>query len=130
MACVKQNTDVSFSSDANFCSECGSILPLPGEENYIHCRICSHKYVMSNAKSSEIHSSKVYNEERIALARSMELKNFEKEIEQSGPVTKRKCSNCGNDKMTYITRQTRSTDEGQTVFFTCTKCKFKETEYS
>ncbi len=121
---------IVFSSDPNFCTECGSILALPGEENYIHCKICSHKHFLSNSKSTEIHSSKFYNEERISLAKSMELKNFEKEIEQSGPVTKRKCSNCGHDKMTYITRQTRSTDEGQTVFFTCVKCKFKETEYS
>ncbi len=120
----------SFHADANFCSQCGSILALPSQENYIHCKICKHKHLLSSFKSLEIHSSKCYNEEKISLAKSMSLKNFEKEIEQSGPVTKRKCSNCGNDKMTYITRQTRSTDEGQTVFFTCPKCKFKEVEYS
>ncbi len=34
-----------------------------------------------------------------------------------------KCPNCGNDEMTYTTQQTRSADEGQTVFYTCPKCK-------
>ena len=122
---------ISFSLDANFCSECGSIMPLPGEENYIDCKICSHKHFLSNLKSLRIHSSKTFNEEKLCLAQSMTLKNFEKEIDQSGgPVAKRNCINCEFDKMTYITRQTRSTDEGQTVFYTCLRCKFKETEYS
>jgi len=119
-----------FLSDPNFCAECGSILPLPGQEDYLECRICRHKHWLSNLESVEIYSCKTYNEEKINLAESVKLKNFEKEIEQSGPVAKRKCSHCGYDKMTYITRQTRSTDEGQTIFYTCLRCKLKETEYS
>lgn len=39
-----------------------------------------------------------------------------------GPVIERVCVKCGNDKMSYATLQLRSADEGQTVFFTCTKC--------
>lgn len=48
-----------------------------------------------------------------------EIKNEEDE----GPVVERKCPQCGNNKMSYATLQLRSADEGQTVFFTCTKCK-------
>jgi DNA-directed RNA polymerase I subunit RPA12 len=40
-----------------------------------------------------------------------------------GCVVERKCPNCKNDKMSYATLQLRSADEGQTVFYTCTKCK-------
>ena len=36
-----------------------------------------------------------------------------------------KCPSCGNDQMTFHTLQLRSADEGQTVFYTCTKCKYK-----
>lgn len=50
--------------------------------------------------------------------------------EEEGPIVERKCSNCGNNKMSYATLQLRSADEGQTVFFTCTKCRHKETENS
>lgn len=46
------------------------------------------------------------------------------ETEQDdGPVVERVCPKCGCDKMSYATLQLRSADEGQTVFFTCVKCK-------
>ncbi|CAG2064996.1 unnamed protein product [Timema podura] len=53
-----------------------------------------------------------------------------KQEEPEGPVVERRCQHCNNDKMSYATLQLRSADEGQTVFYTCTKCKFKETENS
>lgn len=50
-------------------------------------------------------------------------KEVEDEDETEGPVVDRKCPQCNNDKMSYATLQLRSADEGQTVFYTCTKCK-------
>jgi len=46
------------------------------------------------------------------------------------PTVDRECSKCGYGKMSYTTLQLRSADEGQTVFFTCLKCKHKEVENS
>lgn len=50
--------------------------------------------------------------------------------DQEGSIVERKCPQCGNEKMSYATLQLRSADEGQTVFYTCTKCNFKESENS
>ena len=47
-----------------------------------------------------------------------------------GPVIERKCPKCGHDQMSYAAIQLRSADEGQTVFFTCLKCRYKESENS
>lgn len=54
------------------------------------------------------------------------LVKVKKELNQSeadGPIIERKCSKCGHELMSYATVQLRSADEGQTVFFTCLKCK-------
>lgn len=50
--------------------------------------------------------------------------NTKKEEEDEGPIVERLCPKCGNEKMSYATLQLRSADEGQTVFYTCTKCKY------
>lgn len=43
--------------------------------------------------------------------------------DEDGPIVERACPKCNNNVMSYATLQLRSADEGQTVFFTCTKCK-------
>ncbi|GAA56216.1 DNA-directed RNA polymerase I subunit RPA12 [Clonorchis sinensis] len=50
------------------------------------------------------------------------------EPSQDGPSIRKECAYCGNDRMTYVTLQTRSADEGQTVIYTCTQCAKKEVE--
>lgn len=51
-------------------------------------------------------------------------KHKDEEEDADGPVVERKCPQCQNNKMSYATLQLRSADEGQTVFYTCTKCKY------
>lgn len=53
---------------------------------------------------------------------SSKVKNISTE-EPEGPIVERRCPACKNETMSYATLQLRSADEGQTVFFTCTKCK-------
>lgn len=69
---------------------------------------------------------------RESCAKNVQESNKQKanENKEEGPIVDRKCPKCGNEKMSYATLQLRSADEGQTVFYTCTKCKFKETENS
>uniref|UniRef100_A0A3Q1AVR1 DNA-directed RNA polymerase I subunit RPA12 n=1 Tax=Amphiprion ocellaris TaxID=80972 RepID=A0A3Q1AVR1_AMPOC len=54
----------------------------------------------------------------------------EEDSELKGPVIDRRCSRCNKEGMIYHTRQMRSADEGQTVFFTCIHCRYQEKEDS
>jgi len=112
-----------FLGDPDFCSECGAILPLPGIKDQVICRVCNHEVDSKEFDGMEITSKIVFNTE------------WKKESKHAaeipdGPLVDRKCSKCGHDGMTYATLQTRSADEGQTVFYTCPQCKFKEIENS
>ncbi|XP_076249823.1 RNA polymerase I subunit RpI12 [Calliopsis andreniformis] len=124
---MNQNSDtVSFISTPGFCSDCGSILPLLSDKDVI-CYACRRTWgpeaFGDMAMSYTIH----FNEKNVYG--SLKQKDDDEE-DADGPVVERKCPQCQNDKMSYATLQLRSADEGQTVFYTCTKCKYKETENS
>jgi len=114
----------AFSCDPDFCPRCGSILPLPGLTDVVSCCLCNFQKDTADFEGIEVHSRRVFN---VAKEKTTAPKDSEEPI---GPMVDRKCLNCGHEGMTYTTRQTRSADEGQTVFYGCPQCKIQETEYS
>jgi len=64
------------------------------------------------------------------VKKTANAKDDDEHDEADGPVVERTCPKCGYQKMSYAALQLRSADEGQTVFFTCLKCKHKESENS
>ncbi|KAL3872481.1 hypothetical protein ACJMK2_040404 [Sinanodonta woodiana] len=114
----------TFETDLDFCPDCGSVLPLPGMEDVVSCKRCSYTIDVKDFDGIEIHSSIEFNHPETMMMVK------EKKSQITGPTADRKCPKCGNEKMVYTTQQTRSADEGQTVFFTCPNCRFQEIEYS
>ncbi|XP_068189361.1 DNA-directed RNA polymerase I subunit RPA12 [Antennarius striatus] len=109
----------------HFCPECGNVLPLPGPQETVSCPRCSFSIPVAEFSGQEIHSSVVLNP---AEGPSGAL--GEEDSELKGPVIDRRCSRCHQEGMVYHTRQMRSADEGQTVFFTCIHCRYQEKEDS
>ncbi|XP_065829062.1 DNA-directed RNA polymerase I subunit RPA12-like [Oscarella lobularis] len=113
-----------FSCDANFCPRCGTLLSLPDHMDVIRCPHphCSYEMSAKVLDGVEEYTCKTYDTSR--------PKEVDKSDELEGPLIDRKCLNCGHNGMVYHTMQTRSADEGQTVYYGCPKCKFQETENS
>lgn len=117
----------SFLHEPGFCTNCGTILPLLEPTGGVTCYLCKANFgpeVFGKMESEFI----IYFNSNLGSPDS--YKRGKDESEPEGPIVERRCPKCGNEKMSYATLQLRSADEGQTVFYTCTKCKFKENENS
>lgn len=117
--------DSAINFTPGFCPNCGSILPPLKSAGKVTCFLCSSDYEPSVFGRMEVEYTVHFNK-----IPSKKTKDKYEDQEAEGPVIDRKCPKCGNNKMSYATLQLRSADEGQTVFYTCTKCNFKETENS
>ncbi|XP_008826083.1 DNA-directed RNA polymerase I subunit RPA12 isoform X2 [Nannospalax galili] len=115
----------TFLSDLDFCPDCGSVLPLPGTQDAVVCPRCGFSIPVRDFEGKVVKTSVVLRTLGTALPVSAD-----EGPESQGPVIDRRCSRCGHEGMAYHTRQMRSADEGQTVFYTCVNCKFQEKEDS
>ncbi|XP_030376153.1 DNA-directed RNA polymerase I subunit RPA12 [Scaptodrosophila lebanonensis] len=118
-----------FNNRPGFCPSCGSILPPLQMKGNVVCFNCKQEFlpdVYIGEKTEFTIQFNTYDPTKIFSKAKRESRT----ADSDGPVVERKCPKCGHDKMSYATLQLRSADEGQTVFFTCLQCKYKESENS
>lgn len=100
-----------------FC-ECGTIIHFPTlASEPVKCLRCSA--VIKDHRTATLLSTKVY-------AKKVDVE----EIKVKGAKIKMKCPVCNAEEMSYNTAQLRSADEGQTVFYSCDECGYKDTVQS
>ncbi|XP_055616907.1 DNA-directed RNA polymerase I subunit RPA12 [Toxorhynchites rutilus septentrionalis] len=121
--------DFNSSITPGFCPDCGSILPLLSMTGNVTCYNCHNSFNEGVFGAMEVEYTIHFNSYENKKTDQLDNRKAAEEA-ADGPVIIRRCPKCSNDKMSYATLQLRSADEGQTVFFTCTKCKFKESENS
>ncbi len=96
-----------------FCSKCKSIL-IPkkkGNKTVMCCNSCGQ----SDKDAKAIMSEKVKSDDR-------NIDVVDKDVETKS-MTDQTCPKCGHDKAYYWFLQTRASDESETQFFKCVKCK-------
>ena len=101
-----------------FCTECEALLM---KSNLCDC---GHKNESLEAPSTI----------RVWFNRKKELLKPDKNLDDpdlEGPRVEKYCQKCSTLTLqTYFTAQLRSADEGQTVFYRCTKCLIQTSENS
>ena len=106
-----------------FCQKCGSILVVKdaNKKNKKRMLVCSS-------------CGKKAGETDFTLSEDVKKKNRKMEIvednpAESLPLTDQECPECGHKKAYHWSVQTRASDEPETRFFRCEKCKHTWREY-
>jgi len=102
-----------------FCPKCGSIL-MPKKSGNKVVLGCSCGYLEKDTKKAEM-KEEIKKKEEI---------NVIEEEQEAYPLTDAKCPKCKHEKAYYWTVQTRSSDEPETKFLKCEKCKHIWRDYS
>ena len=109
-----------------FCTRCQSIMSIPNESGKMECKNCQYtsQYNPSLYKNTIIYS-KLIETKLKARHDEMSLNNNKKDtLVQKRSVINEPCPNesCNSTFLEFYTRQMRSVDEGQTVFYECKQC--------
>ncbi|XP_028752931.1 DNA-directed RNA polymerase I subunit RPA12-like [Neltuma alba] len=102
--------------DFLFCHLCGTMLTAPSAK-YAQCPLCKTRRDINDISGKEIS----YTISAEDIRRELGIIIMEEQKVQLSKVNK-KCEKCGHGEANFYTRQMRSADEGQTTFYTCTRC--------
>lgn len=96
-----------------FCKKCGSLLKKEKKKG---------KDVLVCSSCGKVQKGEVKTEIKMEGKEKKDIEVVEKE-EEGKELVKEKCPKCGHEKAYFWTVQTRASDEPETQFFRCSKCK-------
>jgi DNA-directed RNA polymerase subunit M len=104
-----------------FCPKCGAIL-IPKKDNNKKILACSCGY-----KSKDVSQAKI---KEVIKKDDKEIEVVDRDEMETLPLTDVECPKCGNKKAYYWLVQTRASDEAETKFLKCAKCKYTWRDYN
>lgn len=99
-----------------FCEKCGSIIIV--KDGIASCANCGHKL---KKKLKLETSEKIEKKELVSV--------INEDADYTDPIIEMTCPECKNKKAYFWTTQTRASDEAETKFYKCTKCKHTWRKY-
>ncbi|XP_068665102.1 DNA-directed RNA polymerase I subunit RPA12-like [Aristolochia californica] len=110
-----------------FCDICGSLLSMTSL-TYAECLLCGLKRSIKELQEKET-SYKITAEDirrNLKIQPFVQLNKFQiAEAQVERATVNEACPQCRHPQLEYYTKQLRSADEGQTVFYECPKCRHK-----
>ena len=105
----------AFQTSAHFCRVCGMLLRLESTRSTIECKFCHTQTQISQLLGEEF-------ETKLEMKPKEWMRDTEAADKAKRATIEHDCEKCDNNLQYFDSRQLRSVDEGQTVFYTCTKC--------
>ncbi|ESK95578.1 dna-directed rna polymerase i kda polypeptide [Moniliophthora roreri MCA 2997] len=107
-----------------FCPTCGSLLKLPEDsEPNVICDQCGHQEPATSYENIEVTTRSHPDAFPSPLRQKRKTQTKSHDSGDKGTMVDEKCPACGHMKAFYKEMQTRSADEGATIFYTCADCK-------
>lgn len=103
-----------------FCPKCGSLL-IPKKEDNKKVMTCSCGY-----KATDVEITKL----KEVVEKEDDVEVIEEDKNETLPLVEAVCPKCNHDKAYFWMVQTRASDEPETKFFRCEKCKHTWRDYS
>ncbi len=103
-----------------FCPKCKSLL-IPKKEDTKRLLVCSCGYKETSGEKAKI---------RDVIKETAGVAIVEKDAADTLPLTDATCPKCNHDQAFYWLIQTRASDEPETKFLRCQKCKHTWRDYS
>lgn len=102
-----------------FCPKDGGLLMPDKSGKKLICGACNKKYPIT--KEKVVLKEDIKGKERVEVVDTNIEVNPKVDVE---------CPKCGHMKAYFWTLQTRASDEGETRFYECVKCKHRWRDYS
>jgi DNA-directed RNA polymerase I subunit RPA12 len=108
----------------SFCNYCGGLLLASNDGKVGNCRVCK-RISESYAKGGERQFRPLKPSEFLRTLSKDQESQALTSMDDNQATVKETCTQCGHDTLLFRTAQLRSADEGQTIFYTCPKCRYK-----
>ncbi|EGR33565.1 RNA polymerase i subunit, putative [Ichthyophthirius multifiliis] len=122
----------NFNTASEFCPQCGYLIEMPIYSDKVECNKCEFICSVLEYKCPPIISKIQFSHKKPWLeqynAKIRGVDDKEQNFNQKKAKIKSECPQCGYHTMYFWTVQTRSADEGSTVFYECADCKHTYTQ--